>query len=105
MAESLATQLIIATTMAALTVVMHLLGLSALIAATNRHSNRLQTERALARQILVLLGVSFGLFILHGVEIWSYALVSFWVYTLSGVVGRRARGTSSSEASRSGLSL
>ena len=79
MTQSLATQLIIATAMAALTVVMHLLGLSALIAATNRHSNRLQTERALARQILVLLGVSFGLFILHGVEIWSYATLYYWV--------------------------
>jgi hypothetical protein len=79
MTQSLATQLIIATAMGALTVVLHLLGLSALIAATSRHSNSLQTERALGRQILVLLGVSFGLFILHGVEIWSYATLYYWV--------------------------
>jgi hypothetical protein len=50
MTQRLATQLVIATAMAALTVIMHLLGLSLLIAATNRHSNRLQSERALARQ-------------------------------------------------------
>lgn len=73
MTQSLAMQLMIATGMAALTVVIHLLGLSGLIAATNRHSRRLRTERALAQQMLVLVGVSFGLFILHTIEIWSYA--------------------------------
>lgn len=79
MTQSLATQLIIATAMAGLTVVMHLLGLSVLIGATNRHSTRLQTERHLALQMLVLVGVSFGLFILHSVEIWSYAALYRWV--------------------------
>lgn len=78
MTQGLATQLIIATAMAALTVVMHLFGLSVLIAATNRHSTRLQTERHLVQQMLVLVGVSFGLFILHGVEIWSYAALYPW---------------------------
>jgi voltage-gated potassium channel len=77
--QSLATQLIFATAMAALTVVMHLLGLSVLIAATSRHSSRLQTERHLVLQMLVLVGVSFGLFILHSVEIWSYAVLYHWV--------------------------
>jgi voltage-gated potassium channel len=72
-------QLAIATAMVALTVILHLLGLSVLIAATNRHSNRFQAERALARQTLVLLGVSFGLFALHGIEIWSYATLYSWV--------------------------
>ena len=79
MTGSLAMQLVIATAMAALTVVTHLLGLSILIAATNRHSSRLRTEQALARQLLVLVGVSFGLFILHGIEIWSYATLYYWV--------------------------
>ncbi len=79
MTQSLATQLTIATAMAALTVVMHLIGLSVLIAATNRHSTRLQTERHLVLQMLVLVGVSFGLFILHSVEIWSYAVLYHWV--------------------------
>jgi len=72
--QSLATQLIIATAMAAFTVVVHLLGLSVLIAATNRHT-RLRLESALWRQMTVLVGVSFGLFILHSVEIWSYAIL------------------------------
>ena len=79
MTQSLATQLAIATAMVALTVIMHLLGLSVLIAATNRQSNRLQAERALAQQMLVLLGVSFGLFVLHGIEIWSYSTLYYWV--------------------------
>ena len=79
MTQSLATQLMLATTMALITVVMHLFGLSVLIAATNRHSSRLQTERHVSLQMLVLVGVSFGLFILHSVEIWSYASLYYWV--------------------------
>lgn len=77
MTQSLATQLFIATAMAALTVVIHLLGLSLLIAATNRHSRRIRTERALVQHMLVLVGISFGLFILHGVEIWGYATLYY----------------------------
>jgi voltage-gated potassium channel len=65
--------------MVALTVITHLLGLSVLIAATHRHSRRLQNERTFARQILVLVGVSFGLFVLHGGEIWSYATLYYMV--------------------------
>ena len=79
MTQSLATQLAIATAMVALTVTMHLLGLSVLIAATNRHSDRFQAERALVRQMLVLLGISFGLFVLHGIEIWSYSTLYYWL--------------------------
>ena len=79
MTQRLAVQLIIATAMVAVTVVTHLLGLSVLIAATNRHSRHLQTHRALAQQMLVLVGVSFGLFILHSIEIWSYAALYFTV--------------------------
>ncbi len=75
MSQTLATQLIIATVMAGLSVVIHLLGLSVLIAATNRHFRNVHAahDRALPRQILVLVGISFGLFILHSVEIWCYA--------------------------------
>jgi hypothetical protein len=82
MTQSLATQLIFATAMAALTVIMHLLGLSLLIAATNHHSNILQSERHLVGQMIVLVGVSFGLFLLHGAEIWSYATL----YYLAGAI-------------------
>lgn len=77
MTQSLGAQLIIATAMVALTVVTHLLGLSVMIAATRRHSGHSQNDRAFALQILVLVGVSFGLFILHGVEIWSYAILYY----------------------------
>jgi len=79
MTQSLTAQLMFATAMVALTVIMHLLGLSVLIAATNPHSRRLQTDRHLLRQMTVLVGVSFGLFILHGIEIWSYATLYYWV--------------------------
>jgi voltage-gated potassium channel len=79
MTQNLGTQLLIATAMVALTVVTHLLGLSVLIASTHRHSSRLQGDRAFVLQMLVLIGVSFGLFILHGVEIWSYAALYYLV--------------------------
>ena len=75
MTQTLATQLLLATAMAAFTVVVHLTGLSFLIAATNRHARRLQSERAFVLQALVLVGVSFGLFTLHSIEIWSYAIL------------------------------
>ena len=77
MTQSLGTQLVVATAMVALTVVTHLLGLSVLIAATHRHSRHLQNDRAFVLQMLVLVGVSFGLFILHGVEIWTYAILYY----------------------------
>jgi voltage-gated potassium channel len=80
MTQSLGTQLIIATAMVALTVITHLLGLSVLIAATHRHSGH--NDRAFALQMLVLVGVSFGLFILHGVEIWTYATL----YYMAGAI-------------------
>jgi hypothetical protein len=85
--QSLATQLIIATAMVALTVVTHLLRLSVLIAAANRHSRRLRTGHALTQQMLVLVGVSFGLFILHSVEIWSYATFYATVGAIEGANG------------------
>jgi voltage-gated potassium channel len=79
MTQSLGTQLFIATAMVALTVITHLLGLSVLIAATHRHSSRFQGDRAFVLQLMVLVGVSFGLFILHGAEIWSYATLYYLV--------------------------
>lgn len=75
MNQSLLAQLGVATAMVSFTVVVHLMGLSLLIAATNRHARRFGTERALKRQALVLVGVAFGLFALHTVEIWSYAVL------------------------------
>ena len=79
MTQSLVAQLIISTAMVAVTVIMHLMGLSVLIAVTNRHSSALQTDRHLVRRMLVLIGVSFGLFMLHGVEIWTYATLYYQV--------------------------
>jgi hypothetical protein len=52
---------------------------STYVSINNRHSSRLQTDRHLMRQMLVLIGVSFGLFMLHGVEIWSYATLYYLV--------------------------
>jgi hypothetical protein len=64
-----------------------------LIAAASRHSRNLRTEHALTQQMLVLVGVSFGVFILHSVEIWSYATLYATVGAIegaNGVIGRAA---------------
>lgn len=75
MTQNLAIQLFLATAMAAITVVVHLGGLTLLIAATDRHARHLWSDRALVSQALILVGVSFGLFTLHSVEIWAYAML------------------------------
>lgn len=75
MTQSLFAQLGVATVMASFTMLVHLLGLSLLIATPARHAHRFGTDAALVHQALVLLGVAFGLIGLHAVEIWSYAFL------------------------------
>ena len=75
MSHGLLAQLGTATGMVCLTVLTHLTGLSVLMAVMNRHGRRFAAPRAYHRHALVLVGVAFGLFALHTVEIWSYAVL------------------------------
>jgi hypothetical protein len=68
-------QLVAATAMAAFTIMVHLAGLASLIALMRLHDRDPHTRRARDRQVAVMLLVVFGLFGLHGAEIWSYALL------------------------------
>ncbi len=76
-------QLVVATLMVALTVLIHLAGLAVLVAILRRHRQRVPREM-LVHQAVAILVAAFGLFALHSVEIWSYA---FLYWRLGAVAG------------------
>lgn len=59
--------------MVALTLLIHLAGLGALIALMRFHGLKLMTRRAMLNNLVIILGAGFGLFALHTLEIWIYA--------------------------------
>jgi hypothetical protein len=69
-------ELILATGMVCLTVVVHLIGLDILKDLTHWRLTRFKTFMRLDRT-LVPMGMVLGLFVLHGMEIWAYALL-YW---------------------------
>ena len=81
---SLGLQLIVASGMVALTILIHLGGLSALVWMMRRHTVTALTPRARLRQAMTLVGAAFGLFALHSVEIWAYASLYVLLGALHG---------------------
>ena len=61
----------------AATVVIHLIGLDVLMRLTGLHLRRFLSAWVHLDRVLVPLGIVLGLFVLHGVEIWLYAL-TYW---------------------------
>lgn len=72
---SIPIQLVIATGMVALTVLVHLIGLSVLIGIMRKHGHRFSHDKARFGQAALVVGVVLGLIGLHTVEIWSYAVL------------------------------
>ncbi|WP_366928681.1 potassium channel family protein [Rhizorhabdus sp.] len=72
-AMSVAEQLIYATVIVALTVLIHLAGLAGLLALLHRHRRARSRLLTAVGNALVVLGAAFGLFVLHTVEIWAWA--------------------------------
>lgn len=70
-------QLGIATLMVSLTVLIHFIGLSILLALISRYRPSTDRARNITGNAIAILGAAFGLFALHGLEIWSYALL-YW---------------------------
>ncbi len=68
-------QLGIASVMGALTVTVHFAGLSILLALVRKHLRGTSRARAFVGNAVGILAAAFGLFALHGIEIWSYALL------------------------------
>jgi hypothetical protein len=79
---TISTQLLLASVMVAITVLTHLSGLAVLLALLRRHrktTSRLKTAMANA---MVVMASAFGLFALHTIEIWNWALA----YRLLGLL-------------------
>lgn len=74
------TQLILATAMAVLTVLVHLTGLGLLLRTLRFHHRLVQPLKG--APIAILLIASLGIFAIHTVEIWLYA----FLYLLLGTV-------------------
>lgn len=70
-------QLGVATLMVSLTVLIHFVGLSILLALISRYRPGAGRARNIMGNAIAILGAAFGLFALHGLEIWSYALL-YW---------------------------
>ena len=82
--DGLQRELVISTGMVLFTVLTHLVGLTVLIQLTRIHIIRFATTVQMDR-ILVPLGMVLGLFVIHGVEIWTYAMVFYLAGIAHGV--------------------
>ena len=71
-AVQLLVELAAATAMVSLTVAAHLAGIAALLILLRRH--RRGAPRRLVQEGVAIVGAAAGLFVLHGVEIWAYAV-------------------------------
>ena len=71
--HNLAAQLMLSTVLVSATVVMHLIGLGILRRLVRLHLERFLLFVHLDR-VIVPMGVVLGLFVVHGAEIWLYAL-------------------------------
>lgn len=70
--------LALASVMVALTVTLHFFGLVGLMRLLQWRGGRLRPHRSLLGQGALILFVVFGLFAIHTVEVWAYAVV-FWL--------------------------
>ena len=75
-------ELLISFGLVAVVVVIHLVGLMALIRLTQLHLEHFRTPWLAVDRLVVPLGMATGLFAIHGAEVWVYALT----YWLSGAV-------------------
>lgn len=66
-------QLAIATAIVIGTVTAHLLGLAMLLGLLRRHRTYAPARGALIHDLAGIAGAAFGLFLLHALEIWTYA--------------------------------
>lgn len=82
--DPLLRQLLVATGLVSATVVIHLIGLDVLQAMLRWHLERFTRWVHLDRMV-VPLGIVLGLFVVHGVEIWLYAVVYWQAHMLGSL--------------------
>lgn len=66
-------ELLVATGMVVLTVGIHLVGIALLLTMLRRHRARRWPAGGVVRDGIGIVGAAVGLFVLHAIEIWSYA--------------------------------
>ena len=66
-------------------IIVHLAGLLLLLRLLQLHVARVRTAHALLDQALVIAGAAFGLFLLHALEIWAYAMFYVLVGEIHGL--------------------
>lgn len=76
---TLATQVLIASAMVALSVLIHLIGLGSLLAILRRHRVAARPSLAIVLDGTAILLAAFGLFALHSAEIWIWAGLYRWL--------------------------
>ena len=69
--------LLVSGLMAVGTVVIHMLGLMVLMGIMRARSNHLHPRRSLLRQSVFILMVVLGLFFIHSIEMWAYAVLYY----------------------------
>lgn len=69
--------LAVSTIMVVLTVAVHLIGLTGLIAAMRWREDHVHHADASWRQMMLIMGVVLALFLLHAIQIWLYAVL-YW---------------------------
>lgn len=75
-------QLAVSTAMVLVTILLHLAGLAGLLWLIRRRQRTTGTQRRW-RDVIGIVGAAVALFVLHGVEIWTYAAL----YALTGALG------------------
>ena len=76
--------MLVSTGMAVWTVLVHMVGLGSLLALARFRTSRIDPRGSVLRQALFILIIVLGLFVVHAVEIWSFALVYLALGAVSG---------------------
>jgi Ion channel len=76
--------MLVSTGMAVWTVLVHMVGLGSLLAMARFRTSRIDPRGSVLRQALFILIIVLGLFVVHAVEIWSFALVYLALGAVSG---------------------
>jgi hypothetical protein len=76
---SLVAQLALATGIVAVAVLIHLIGLGALLALLRRHRPATHPAAAMVLDATAIILAAFGLFALHSIEIWIWAGIYRWL--------------------------
>lgn len=76
--QNLVWELVVSFGMVSATVTVHLLGLMGILRATAYHIEHWRSPWLAMDRLLVPLAMASGLFLLHGLEVWGYALL-FWL--------------------------